>query len=66
MITVTFTCGHTRTATGAEERLSCPCGESRIASVDAPLPTFRGAVRGPHAEYVDLPAKPVTFEVPRE
>lgn len=62
MITVTFKCGHTKQVNGSEEKLACSCGEAGIERVDAPAPSFRGHVRGPHAEYADLPAKAVTFE----
>lgn len=66
MITVTFECGHSRTTSGSETTPTCACGESKITRVDAPAPTFRGHARGPHAEYVDLPAKAVTFGKEKE
>lgn len=61
MISVTFECGHTKTANGSEAQLQCQCGETRVAAVMAPSPRFSGCVTGPHAEFKDLPAKAVTF-----
>jgi len=61
MITITFGCGHSKTANGSEQSLQCACGETRVAALAAPLPRFIGCVTGPHAEFKDLPAKPVTF-----
>lgn len=61
MITVTFVCGHKKQANGSEDQLVCSCGEQKIANVDAPAPQFRGHVRGPHAEFTELPAKAVSF-----
>ncbi len=61
-IQVTFACGHTGDFTGAEASLHCKeCAETAVARVDAPPPQFEGHVRGPHAEFRELPAKPVTF-----
>lgn len=61
MITVTFSCGHSKQANGSEEKLTCACGETRIAQVDAPVPVFRGHVRGPHAQFEALEPKKVEF-----
>jgi hypothetical protein len=58
-MTVTFQCGHTREATGAETELRCDCGEARITQVVAPAPRFTGHVTGPHAEFQNLPAEAV-------
>lgn len=62
MITITFECGHQKTADGGETKVACACGETRIAQVNAPVPRFRGHVTGPHAEYVALEPKAVVFE----
>lgn len=61
MITITFSCGHQRQTDGSEEELKCQCGESTIARIDAPMPTFTGHVTGPHAIYKDLEAKALNF-----
>ena len=61
-VIVTFACGH-KTATHAGGAPPC-CeidGERRVTSVKAPNPTFRGVATGPYAEFVQLPAKPVSL-----
>lgn len=60
LITVYFACGHTRESDG-DAAPTCACGETRIARVEAPAPTFVGHARGPCAEYRDLPAQAVTL-----
>lgn len=61
-ILITFDCGHTQEFTGNETTPTCrTCPTARVAGVDAPMPSFRGHVRGPHAEFKDLPAEAVTF-----
>jgi hypothetical protein len=63
VINVTFVCGHSKQSDGTESTLVCPtCGESGVQLVAAPMPTFRGHVRGPHAQFEALSAKAVTFE----
>jgi len=67
MITITFTCcGETKTATGAETQLVCRCGRSVIETIVAPQPRFTGTVTGPHAQYQNLPAVPVTLGDPAD
>lgn len=63
MITVTFACGHPpQEFAGNETTLTCrTCPTTTIAHVEAPLPRFTGHVRGPHAEFQDLPAQAVAF-----
>jgi hypothetical protein len=60
VITVTFTCGH-QVALSGDEMPVCACGCDKIAHVNAPPPKFRGYVRGPHATYEELPAKPLVL-----
>lgn len=63
VITVTFACGHAISCTGAEDKLTCPCGNTTVRSIAAPAPVFRGHVEGPCAvPDFDLPAKAVTFK----
>lgn len=62
-IQITFACGHTKAATGAEEDVRCACGEYRVERVEAPAPRFRGTVLGPHSQFENLEPKPVSFEV---
>jgi hypothetical protein len=61
-ISILFVCGHTLQATGDEVGPRCACGESRIESVKAPAPKFRGLALGPCAQYEDLPAKAVVLK----
>lgn len=61
MIKVRFVCGHEIDATGNEEYIRCGCGETRIDSVKARAPKFRGHALGPLAQFENLPAKPVTL-----
>lgn len=53
MITVRFACGHVASKKAEETGTTPPvcgeCGETRVARVKAPAPTFRGAAKGPCA-----------------
>lgn len=61
-MTITFACGRSQEATGNENPPRCAhCGTTRVDAVKAPRPKFRGVVRGPLAEFTDLPALPVTL-----
>lgn len=54
-IPITFACGHTATVLITQQAAPvCPCGESRVRSVQARPPRFVGAVRGPYAETQDM------------
>lgn len=57
-MTVTFACGHTQELTGDENPPRCVCGSTRVVDVKARKPRFRGTVKGPVAEFEDLPPKP--------
>jgi len=48
-MTITFACGHAVTVPREiSEPPICPvCRESRVRTVDAPAPTFRGVATGP-------------------
>lgn len=57
-MTVTFACGHRCTLTGDENPPRCHCGSTSVVAVKAPKPRFRGIVKGPVAQFEDLPAQP--------
>lgn len=62
LITLTFKCGHGRSVD--PDQTTSPacleCGETTIARVDAPPPTFRGHGRGPLVQSVPLEPIPIT------
>lgn len=74
MITLTFRCGHRMQVDPVRvHRPSCPqCGETIVARVQAPVPTFVGTVTGPFAQtkhmepaHVDLaPGGPLALKSP--
>jgi hypothetical protein len=54
-MTVTFRCGHKVTVPAAVEAPPvCACGERIVSNVTGATPRFRGACRGPHAEFAQL------------
>lgn len=61
MITVTFACGHTMQLDG-NARPVCGCGETRVRTVDARAPKFRGLALGPCAQFENLPAQAVQLK----
>lgn len=62
-IVATMACGHRVILEGDIDVPACPaCGESRVASVKAPPPKFRGTVLGPCSQYVELPPRTVRLK----
>lgn len=65
-VVVRMACGHELRMADGSAVPTCPaCAESRVASVKAPAPRFRGVVLGPCAEFVALPAKAVALKESR-
>jgi hypothetical protein len=63
-IDLRFLCGHTVSmGMGADlSSVACEqCGERRVSYVNAPSPSFRGTVSGPHATTTDLDPIKVRF-----
>ena len=60
-MTATFSCGHKVRLTGNETSPRCHCGSTRIVDVAAPKPSFRGIVKGPRAQFEDLPPRPASW-----
>lgn len=60
MITVTFACGHRREIPAEHEHapVCLTCRETRVSSVTAPQPRFRGVCLGPYAQRTALAAVP--------
>ena len=48
---ITFACGHKMVIANTTSQPTCACGETRVQSISAPPPTFRGACSGPFAEF---------------
>jgi hypothetical protein len=59
-VTITFACRHTQPWVDGQDTPVCSqCGERRVARAKAPMPTFRGACRGPLAREEALGAMAV-------